>query len=226
METVEVNRGRADLEGSHRIVLSVRAVPSASAQQAAHAREQLIEMKTADIASVTEEDAREYYDSNADRFNTPERIRASHILVKVNEGDTEIVRQQKKEKIDGIHAQLVAGGDMAELARANSECPSSEKGGDLGFFGRNQMVKPFEDAAFALEVGEISPVVETNFGYHVITVTEKEEAGVTPFEDVKDSIIDYLAGMKKQDAMNTYMTSLRDAATIEYADSALAPPAQ
>ena len=112
---------------------------------------------------------------------------------------------------------------MATLAMANSDCPSKDKGGDLGFFGRGQMVKPFEDAAFALGVGQISPVVETRFGYHVIKVTEKEEAGTTAFEDVEESIIDYLADMKKQDEMNTYMTSLRDAASIEYADSAFAP---
>jgi peptidyl-prolyl cis-trans isomerase C len=180
-------------------------------------------MKTAGIAEPTEAEAREFYDSNKERFTTPERVRASHILINVADTDSDVTREQKKAKIEDIRAQLVAGGDMAALARENSDCPSKDKGGDLGFFGRGQMVKPFEDAAFALEVGEISPVVETKFGYHVIKVTEKEDAGSTSFEDVKDSIIDYLADMKKQDEMNTYMTSLRDAAVIEYADSALAP---
>ncbi len=185
--------------------------------------EELVDMKTTGIAAPTEEEAKEFYDSNAERFTTSEKVRASHILITVAQTDTEITREQKKAKIDDIHAQLVAGGDMATLAMENSDCPSKDKGGDLGFFGRGQMVKPFEDAAFALDTGEISPVVETSFGYHVITVTEKEEAGTTPFEDVKESIIDYLADMKKQDEMNTYMTSLRDAAVIEYADSAFAP---
>ncbi len=185
--------------------------------------EELVDMKTAAISAPTEEEAKEFYDSNTDRFTAPEKVRASHILITVDEADTEIMREQKRVKIDDLHAQLVAGGDMAALAAANSDCPSKEKGGDLGFFGRGQMVKPFEDAAFGLEPGEISPVVETKFGYHVITVTEKEDAGTTSFEDVKESIIDYLADMKKQDEMNTYMTSLRDAAAIEYADSAFAP---
>jgi peptidyl-prolyl cis-trans isomerase C len=185
--------------------------------------EQLVEMKTSDVAEPTEAEAREFYDSNSDRFSTPERVRASHILVKVEETDTEITKEQKKAKIDEIHAQLLAGGDMAALAAENSDCPSKSKGGDLGFFGRGQMVKPFEDAAFLLDVGEISPVVETRFGYHVIKVTDKEESGKTAFDEAMGSIIDYLADMKKQDAMNEYMTTLRDGADVEYADSALAP---
>ena len=186
--------------------------------------EKLVESKTADVGEPTEEEAKEFYDSNTERFSSPERVRASHILVKVEEEDSELVRTQKKEKIEDLHRQLVAGADFAALARESSDCPSSAKGGDLGFFGRGQMVKPFEDAAFALETGQISPVVETRFGWHVIVVTEKEEAGVTGFSDARDSIIDYLASMKKQDAMNTYMTSLKESATIEYADSSLAPP--
>jgi peptidyl-prolyl cis-trans isomerase C len=184
--------------------------------------EELVGFKTAGAGAPTEEEAREFYDSNTERFSTPERIRTSHILIKVEETDSEIVREQKKAKIEELHARLVAGEDIATLATENSDCPSKSKGGDLGFFGRGQMVKPFEDAAFALEPGEISPVVETNFGYHVIEVTEKEESSVTSFEDARDSIIDYLADMKKQDEMNSYMSSLRESAEIEYTDSALA----
>ena len=185
--------------------------------------EELVGIKTASASVPTEEEAREFYEANMQRFSSPERIRASHILIKVEEVDSEVVREQKKARIEDLHARLVAGEKLATLAGENSDCPSKNKGGDLGFFGKGQMVKPFEDAAFALETGEISPVVETQFGYHVIEVTEKEEAGVTSFEDARDSIFDYLVDMKKQDEMNTYMTSLRESADIEYADSALAP---
>ncbi len=185
--------------------------------------EELVGLKTAGVAAPTEKEARKFYDSNTQRFSTPERIRTSHILIKVEETDSELVREQKKTKIEELHARLVAGEDIATLATENSDCPSASKGGDLGFFGKGQMVRPFEDAAFALEPGEISPVVETKFGYHVIEVTEKEESSVTSFEDARDSIIDYLAEMKKQDEMNSYMTSLRERAEVEYADSAFAP---
>ena len=185
--------------------------------------EELVGMKTVGSVAPTEEEAREFYDSNTERFSTPERVRTSHILLKVEETDSEIAREQKRTKIEEIQGELVAGGDLAALAMENSDCPSKSKGGDLGFFGRGQMVKPFEDVAFALDIGEISPVVETKFGFHVIKVTEKEESSVTSFEDAKDSIIDYLSNMKKQDEMNAYMTSLRDGAVIEYADSAFAP---
>ena len=185
--------------------------------------EELVGLKTVGTDAPTEEEAREFYDANKQRFSTPERIRASHILIKVEDTDSTFVREQKKAKIDELHARLVAGEKIATLAMENSDCPSKSKGGDLGFFGRGQMVKPFDDAAFALEPGEISPVVETMFGYHVIEVTEKEEPSVTSFEDAKEGIIDYLVEMKKQDEMNSYLTSLRDKAEIEYADSVFAP---
>jgi peptidyl-prolyl cis-trans isomerase C len=185
--------------------------------------EEFIDLKTVGIEAPTEEEAREFYESNIGRFEMPERVRASHILIKVNQNDTEVVKNRKMATIDSLHAELLGGADMAELARANSECPSSSKGGDLGYFGRGQMVKPFEDAAFALDVGEISPVVETKFGYHIIKVTEREEPEVTGFEEVKDSIIDYLAEMKKQDIMNRIVDELKEQASIEYADSTLMP---
>ncbi len=185
--------------------------------------EELIDLKTADIAKPTEEEAKEFYDSNIMRFSTAERIRASHILIKVEETDTDLIRNEKRERAEKLQGEILAGADMAALAMQYSDCPSKSKGGDLGYFSRGQMVKPFEDAAFAHEIGKISPVVETRFGYHIIKVTEKEDASVTSFEDARDSIIDYLAEMKKQDVMNEIVNSLRDGASIVYADTTLAP---
>jgi parvulin-like peptidyl-prolyl isomerase len=104
----------------------------------------------------------------------PDRVRASHILLMYAGSMRSTAtrsRDEAQKRIAGIEAELQAGGDFAELARANSDCPSSAKGGDLGTFGRGQMVGPFEDAAFGLAVGATSGVVETPFGYHLIRRT-------------------------------------------------------
>jgi peptidyl-prolyl cis-trans isomerase C len=183
--------------------------------------EALIDARTASLGDPTDKEVREFYDSNIDRFSSPERVRASHVLITVDDGDTEDVKREKREKIEDIRRRILAGEDMAAIAQAESDCPSKSKGGDLGFFSRGQMVKPFEDAAFALPVGGISPVVETQFGYHVIKVTEKEPAGVMPFDDIKDNIRDYLAEMQRQEEMQKFVTELREAASIQYTDSTL-----
>ncbi|MCX4243060.1 peptidylprolyl isomerase [Paraliomyxa miuraensis] len=101
-------------------------------------------------------------------------VRASHILLMYKGSSRSSATRSKEEaqqQIQAIHGQLQQGGDFAGLARQHSDCPSSAKGGDLGQFGRGQMVKPFEDAAFGMEVGQVSEVVETQFGYHIIQRT-------------------------------------------------------
>lgn len=184
--------------------------------------ETLMETKTAGIVEPTEAEVREFYDSNIDRFSSEERVRASHVLIMVGEGDTEEVKRQKRERIESVHKRVLAGEDIAVIAQAESDCPSKANGGDLGFFGRGQMVKPFEDAAFSLPVGGVSPVVETQFGYHVIKLTEKEPGGVMPYDEIRGNIHDYLLEMRRQEEMQRFVTGLRQAASIEYADSSLA----
>lgn len=183
--------------------------------------ERLMEARTEGIADPTDDEVREFYDDNIERFSSPERVRASHVLIAFDEGDTEETKRGKRERIEQIHRRILAGEDIAAIARAESDCPSSARGGDLDFFARGQMVKPFEDVAFELPVGGISPVVETRFGFHVIKVTGKEPAGAMPFEEMRDNIHDYLLGMRRQDGMQRFVTELREAAEIEYADSAL-----
>ena len=98
--------------------------------------------------------------------------------------------------MEEILAKANSGEDFAELAVENSECPSAAQGGDLGYFGRGQMVPPFEEAAFALAPGEISGIVETSFGYHIIKVEDKKEAGTMEFDGVSENIISYLTELK------------------------------
>lgn len=185
--------------------------------------EALIEKQTAHVKKVSDEDVEKFYNSNIDRFKQPERIRASHVLVKTEAEDTEQTKREKRQKIEKIHMDLKQGGDFATIASRYSDCPSKARGGDLGFFSRGQMVKPFEDAAFALEPGEISGVVETQFGYHIIRVNERKPARTIPLDEVREDVAVRLNGIEKQKDIGKYISGLRDAAKIEYADSVKNP---
>ena len=109
--------------------------------------------------------------------------------------------------------------DFASMAQEHSSCPSKTRGGDLGFFPRGQMVGEFEEVAFALDVGQISDVVETKFGFHIITVTDKKAASTVPFDQSKADITAFLDNQKEQQAVASYIDSLRSIATIQYADT-------
>jgi peptidyl-prolyl cis-trans isomerase C len=183
--------------------------------------EELFRRSTAGVAPASDAEMRDFYDKNPDRFQQPERVRASHILIKTEKTDSDAVKAEKRAKIEGILASLKKGADFAELARTNSECPSKEQGGDLGYFERGSMVPEFEAAAFTLKTGQLSGVVETQFGYHVIKVTDHAKQAATPFEQTKQQLSAYLSDQKRNAAIATYFDSLRTAAKIEYLDSTL-----
>lgn len=175
----------------------------------------LIDKQVVDKITVTDQDAQAYYDTHPEAFKQPEQIKASHILVKVDPKDDQAKKDEARKKIDGIQEKLKSGADFATLAKDESDCPSKEKGGDLGYFGKGQMVKPFEDAALALNPGETSGVVETQFGYHIIKLTDKKAEGIMPFADVKDQLIQYLKQEKVKTELDTYIASLEKTAKIE-----------
>jgi peptidyl-prolyl cis-trans isomerase C len=187
----------------------------------ANVKEQLatrkfLESKTEGIAAATEADAKEFYDSNPDRFKKPEGVSASHILIKFDEGDTDATKAEKKANLEKIRGDIIAGTiTFEDAATAHSGCPSSAHGGSLGTFGKGQMVPEFEVAAFTQEKDEIGDIVETSFGYHLIKVTDRQEEGVVTFDESKESIIAFLSGQKKQEAISAFIKSLRDSATIE-----------
>jgi peptidyl-prolyl cis-trans isomerase C len=106
--------------------------------------------------TVSEKESRAYYDSNLESFKKPEQVRASHILIKVDPGADEAKKAEARTKIESLQAKLKKGEDFGALAKEYSEGPSGPKGGDLGFFGRGQMVKPFEEAAFSMKPGQVS----------------------------------------------------------------------
>ncbi|MGH9870382.1 MAG: peptidyl-prolyl cis-trans isomerase [Candidatus Polarisedimenticolia bacterium] len=152
-------------------------------------------------AQVTDDEIRRHYDENRDtRYTTPEQRRASHILFKVPPGmpdDSAIATKAR-----GVQEQIRAGGDFAQLAQTNSEDSSAAQGGDLGWFGRGRMVPEFEQAAFGLAEGQVSDLIKTQFGYHLIKVTGSRPAGATPFDEVKDSIRQQLAFGKAQEMLD------------------------
>jgi peptidyl-prolyl cis-trans isomerase C len=165
--------------------------------------------------SVSEADAKKFYDENQDKFKAPEQTRASHVLITVDQKATPEEKKKAKEKADAIKKRVAAGEDFAAVAKAESKCPSAAKGGDLGYFGKGQMVPAFEEAAFALKPGQISEVVETQFGYHIIKVTDRKQAETVKFNDVKDKIKDYLKNQQAQKPMADYVENLRKQAKIE-----------
>ncbi len=185
------------------------------------AYQKLVEAQWAGKINVTEEDAKKYYDENPTRFEAKEQVRASHILIKPDTTDSEAdpnqAKAEAKAKIQGLLEQIKGGADFAELAKANSADPGSAvNGGDLKFFPRGQMVPPFDKAAFALEVGKVSDIVETRFGYHIIKVTDHKEAGTVSFEQAKNSLVRQLTQRKQAEFANKYIESLKAAANIVY----------
>jgi len=156
---------------------------------------------------VTEEEALAYYNENPSYFTNPFSMSASHILIQDPEHT-----DAKRAEIEAILEKLNNGADFAELAMEYSECGSAENGGDLGTFGLGQMVPEFEEAALALEPGEISGIVETQFGFHIIKLTEKTEESIAPFEDVRENINSVLIGQRSNDLVE----GLIDAANITY----------
>ena len=175
----------------------------------------LVEKEVAAKIVVSDADAKKFYDENIEKFKQGENIRASHILCGIDPKATTEEKKKAKDKAEALLKEIKAGKDFAELAKTNSTCPSSAQGGDLGEFGKGQMVPSFEAAAFTLKPGEVSNVVETQFGYHIIKLTEKKEAGVTKLDEVKERIQDYLKGMNMQQAVTDYIDGLKAKAKIE-----------
>ena len=151
---------------------------------------------------VTDADCLAFYNENQAQFQQP-TVRAAHILV------------DSEEKAEELLAAIKAGADFHQLASENSSCPSSERGGDLGEFGPGQMVPEFEQAAFALKIGEVSNVVKSQFGYHLIKLLDRND--VVPFEGVKEQIQQYLTSMKQNQLYTEFTEGLKSKYPIQKA---------
>ena len=175
----------------------------------------MMEAEVAAAGPATEADAKDFYDKNPDKFKQPESVRASHILVSTGEKADDAKKKAARAKIDGLLKRAKGGEDFAALAKANSDDGSASQGGDLGFFQKGRMVPEFDQAAFAMKPGEISDVISTQFGYHIIKLTEKKEASTVPFDEIKPRVVEYLTGQKKQQRAETFIEEAKKRAKIE-----------
>ena len=171
------------------------------------------QVKTTD---VTDDQAKTFYESNIKEFEQPQTVTASHILFMVDPDASPDVVKQKEEAAAKAAERAAAGEDFTKLAKELSEEPgASESGGDLGFFPKDRMVPEFAEVAFAQKVGDISKPVKTQFGWHVIKVTDKKEAGTVPFDQVKEQVVSYLKSTNQREAVQAVLNKLKESAKIE-----------
>lgn len=175
----------------------------------------LMDAEVATTPGPSDADIKDFYDKNPDKFKQDEQVRASHILIHVDQHADAATKAKAKAQIESILKQARGGADFAALARKYSQDGSAAQGGDLNYFSRGQMVPPFETAAFGLKVGQISDVVTTEFGYHIIKVTDHKPARTVPFEEAKPQIAQYLTGQKKQQHADAFIDSLKKKSKIE-----------
>ncbi len=176
---------------------------------------QLIDKQFVEKTTVSDKEAKSFYDSHPDDFKKPEMVKANHILIKTEPKADDSQKAEARKKIEDIQNRLKKGEDFASLAKEFSQCPSSANGGDLGYFTQGQMVKPFADAAFALAPGEVSSIVETKFGYHLIKSIDKKPATSIAYEDIKEKIQKYLKQQKVMKQVGEYTEDLKRKAKVE-----------
>lgn len=163
--------------------------------------------------TISEDDMKSYYDSHKDDFKTPEMVQVRHILISVDAGASDDEKKKARKKVEDILNKINSGEDFAKLASEFSDDTMTKpKGGDLGFIPRGRLVKSFEDVAFTLKPGEVSEIVETPFGYHIIKVDEKKDAGVESYDAVKDTLEQKLLQERMQTAVSEFIEkALKDA---------------
>jgi peptidyl-prolyl cis-trans isomerase C len=174
-----------------------------------------VQDKVEPTITVEEADARAFYDQNKEHFAAQDSVHVRHIILLAHPDDTDETRAARRTQMESIRKRAVTGESFADLARKYSQDGAAQDGGDLGYFARGMMVKPFEDAAFSLKKGQISPIVETQFGLHLIQCMDKRTAHPGTYEEAKDRI----DGMLRQRALNAELQNRlkrdREAAIIK-----------
>jgi len=169
--------------------------------------------RAADAApEPTDEQVRACYEEHRDEFRVPERVHAAHIVMHV---DADTPPEMAEAKCRQAQRRLEAGDDFAEVADADSDC--EDPGGDLGWFGRGQMVEEFENTIWKMQPGETSDIFATRFGFHIVRMIERMPAGVAPFEEAEDAARQRARQALRDEAVEAYLDSLREEARIEEA---------
>ena len=175
----------------------------------------LMNAEMAGDTTATDQEAKDFYAKNPDKFQQAETVRASHILIRVDEKADAATRKKARAEIDGVLKQARSGADFAKLAQEHSQDGSAAQGGDLSYFPRGQMVPAFEKVAFELKPGQISDVVQTQFGYHIIKVTDRKPARTVPYEEASAQIKQFLSEQKKQQHADDFIAGLKKKSKIE-----------
>ncbi len=185
----------------------------------------LFEQQFENLADPTEAELQAEFDALAQQpgfLQVPESAEARHILIRVEEDADEATKTAARERLEGLRQRILEGEDFAALAAEHSACPSGARaGGNLGSFGRGQMVPPFDEAVFAQEVGTLGDIVETNFGFHLIEVLSRDEAGERTLESEREPLGERIKSRKQSEVAEAFIEQLREDATVEVLE---APP--
>ncbi len=178
----------------------------------------LVEQACSSVEEPTEKEVADFYEAHKSEYVTQPTVLCQHILVKVDEKASSDEKSAAFEKIRAIRERIVNGADFAEEARKNSDCPSGREGGSLGWFAPGMMVPEFDKAAFEMKKGDVSGIVTTQFGYHIIYKADEKQGGAQTLVDVHDQVKDLIRHDSRGKAVEAYVSELREAAKIEYSD--------
>ncbi len=202
---------KAQIEKNGQTVEQVKAEIRKSLQQ-----QKWLDEQTKGKTEVTEADAQDFYKKNPEQFQRPEQVRASHILVRVDEGAKPADVEAKEKQAAAIAARVKKGEDFNKVAAEVSEDPSAKQNsGDLGFFTKEQMVPEFSNAAFGMKKDEISAPVRSQFGYHVIKLTDRKAAETVTLEQAKPQLMAFLEQQKKQQEVQKVVSGIREKADVK-----------
>jgi peptidyl-prolyl cis-trans isomerase C len=216
----QVDQTKTQLGGEDEFKKTLAGTGITPEEYAQRVRDNLIIHETVDSidkgVTISPAEVRAYYDKNPDQFKQPESVRASHILIRFAPDASDDVKKAKRAQIDAARALVKGGQSFAEVAKKVSEDPgTAPKGGDLGYFSHGQMVPEFDVVAFSLKTNQVSDVITTQFGYHILIVTGHKPAQTMAFDDVKDELTNYLKQRKGNEVTRDHIAELRKTAKVD-----------